>query len=1209
MAPTNEAGRLAPVFLEAGTLVAYATPVGQQASVASSSSIAQLAPASELSDLDRTNWNALAIDGVYSYEEDDASNGYNLTSISTAQNLARRMRPADASLARRMEEACAGAECESFDRLVLQNNLIFVALPGISSSQISLSCGGGGYTCCNFAETMLNGNTNKSLRGFGERHPETWQRLLGKGASSSIVMVAWDKAISTLFLNSTSILDPSTSERRGRLVAEALGMHVFWASAPISMLNDPCNHIMPTPYEINNEGLVEMRLNTVWGFGSRLGDVPSIWKERVPKVFYRGKRKYNSAQRGPLFEMGGDPANQVWLDAKDGDHQGPEVSGKHRYALDIGGLSGTTWNALRNKMRMGSLVLRVNSGMADWWHGSLIADQHYLPVKADLSDLKAQFDWAEAHPADAERIAEAGRAVEAEMSTVEAYDTHYERVLVALTSPVGCSRRLPDAGAWELAPTAQVKWTCGAGQRNADASECLAAVVAATSGAANGHIKFLEAADVPPGCSFSRVSGAAMFNSGAGQVGSDRENYQLVCKPATSKGGDKVMPPPTRVRSRAEALAHEDAGDSWLLEAAASGGVRQCSSGRRTALEHECLAAVQEGGRRDGVEVAGPLAIVNDGDYLAVPPGCSWSPVSKRALFNANSSGAERQLTGERECGRTGGAPCYRLACTVEHQAALRASEPYATRTVVLSSRTSGWTLSANECPAGQRNAAKSECLSAVQEAAQSAGLEAPDSIKNVDDGPAAGVPPGCFYSHDSKAAIFNVNPAGRSDESYQGKSNALYPWVCMVDTAAGGERRDRDQDQERETAMQPKLASIDDCAPRIVQVHHKSGTQMVGAAVQAINFVIRHRLNSSCLVHVDENCFYADCPLPPDARVVHIVRNTYDMVVSGYLYDRGGGEGWDSAWLSRPMARPDATRTALDTALDVSSQVFMCRELVQGQSNVIQQGVCHPGAQTLGGGTLGSAGVFSQGVLDVVEAAQDGRFGDAIPPPLDERENYTAFLQRVAPKAGLLSEVIASRASRSTMIGLHTRYRKLSGTFNFGFEDFQTASMDDCTTRWRDVIAAFDYPPNVQEEMATLAAKASCMAATDVQRNAQGHSTSDDQGGLRDQLKLIDSELLGGQLAAEMAELSDAYVNAQRDQDVKLREKSHGANLGTRLRDCHAHPCTDAHWEAKTGESCLNLRAVDHSDSGPQSASQSFDSFGNLARDVCCQFCGQSAP
>ena len=384
MAPaTHATGRLAPASLAGSSLAAHATPIGQQAGAASSS-LAQLAPAKERLRLDSTDWNALAIDGTDGWEgggAEDASAAYNLSSLSPAQSLARSMRPADASLARHMEEACAGdlaAECEDFDRLVLQNNLISVVLSGGSGSRIAMRCGGGGYTCCSFAQTMLNSDADRSLRAFGARHPQTWQRLLGKAAGTSVAMVAWDRAISTLFLNSNSILDPSTSERRGRLVAEALGTHVFWTSAPISMLNDPCNHLMPTPYEVANEGLVEMRANTVWGLGSRgaalrLGDLPSRWEERVPKVFYRGRRKYNSAQRGRLYEMGADPANQAWLDAKDGDHQGPETFGRHRYALDIGGLSGTTWNALRNKMRMGCLVLRVDSGMADWWHGALVA--------------------------------------------------------------------------------------------------------------------------------------------------------------------------------------------------------------------------------------------------------------------------------------------------------------------------------------------------------------------------------------------------------------------------------------------------------------------------------------------------------------------------------------------------------------------------------------------------------------------------------------------------------------------------------------------------------------------------------------------------------------------------------------------------------------------------------------------------------------------
>ena len=71
MAPSTPAahatGRLAPATLEGSSLAAHAPPIGQQAGAASSS-LAQLAPAKGLSSLDRTSWNALAIDGINSWE-------------------------------------------------------------------------------------------------------------------------------------------------------------------------------------------------------------------------------------------------------------------------------------------------------------------------------------------------------------------------------------------------------------------------------------------------------------------------------------------------------------------------------------------------------------------------------------------------------------------------------------------------------------------------------------------------------------------------------------------------------------------------------------------------------------------------------------------------------------------------------------------------------------------------------------------------------------------------------------------------------------------------------------------------------------------------------------------------------------------------------------------------------------------------------------
>ena len=109
--------------------------------------------------------------------------------------------------------------------------------------------------------------------------------------------------------------------------------------------------------------------------------------------------------------------------------------------------------------------------------------------------------------------------------------------------------------------------------------------------------------------------------------------------------------------------------------------------------------------------------------------------------------------------------------------AALHGIEPDAARAAALSHRASGWTLSASGCPAGQRNAAASECLTAVQEAAQLAGVEVLDiGLRTVDHGREAGVPPGCSYNPARKAAIFNRDTAVTS-------GTAKYPQACIEES------------------------------------------------------------------------------------------------------------------------------------------------------------------------------------------------------------------------------------------------------------------------------------------------------------------------------------------------------------------------------------------------------------------------------------------
>ena len=68
-------------------------------------------------------------------------------------------------------------------------------------------------------------------------------------------------------------------------------------------------------------------------------------------------------------------------------------------------------------------------------------------------------------------------------------------------------------------------------------------------------------------------------------------------------------------------------------------------------------------------------------------------------------------------------------------------------------------------CPRGQRNAAESECLAAVQEATLARGLTLRDfPLKTARD---EWVPSGCSYSKLTQRALFNKHPAGRRTSSY----------------------------------------------------------------------------------------------------------------------------------------------------------------------------------------------------------------------------------------------------------------------------------------------------------------------------------------------------------------------------------------------------------------------------------------------------------
>ena len=56
----------------------------------------------------------------------------------------------------------------------------------------------------------------------------------------------------------------------------------------------------------------------------------------------------------------------------------------------------------------------------DYLHELLTPWVHYVPVEADLSDLRENYEWAEAHPSLAMRISQAATALAMSLGTPEA---------------------------------------------------------------------------------------------------------------------------------------------------------------------------------------------------------------------------------------------------------------------------------------------------------------------------------------------------------------------------------------------------------------------------------------------------------------------------------------------------------------------------------------------------------------------------------------------------------------------------------------------------------------------------------------------------------------------------------------------------------------------------------------------------------------------
>jgi hypothetical protein len=82
----------------------------------------------------------------------------------------------------------------------------------------------------------------------------------------------------------------------------------------------------------------------------------------------------------------------------------------HKFAIDIDG-NANTWSNLFTRMLLGCCVIKVASPLElkQWYYGGLEPWQHYVPVRADMSDLADKIEWCRGHQAECARIADAGQ--------------------------------------------------------------------------------------------------------------------------------------------------------------------------------------------------------------------------------------------------------------------------------------------------------------------------------------------------------------------------------------------------------------------------------------------------------------------------------------------------------------------------------------------------------------------------------------------------------------------------------------------------------------------------------------------------------------------------------------------------------------------------------------------------------------------------------
>ncbi|KAL7509011.1 hypothetical protein ACHAXN_006045 [Cyclotella atomus] len=113
-----------------------------------------------------------------------------------------------------------------------------------------------------------------------------------------------------------------------------------------------------------------------------------------------------------------------------GEHISVQEQARYKYHIDLGGGGGTTWTGTIEKLAMPGVLFHHVTPTSDYFYNRLLPWVHFIPVRADLSDLRERYEWAENNPEEAQKIARAGTEFAKWIGTVDGFRTMYQEYLV-----------------------------------------------------------------------------------------------------------------------------------------------------------------------------------------------------------------------------------------------------------------------------------------------------------------------------------------------------------------------------------------------------------------------------------------------------------------------------------------------------------------------------------------------------------------------------------------------------------------------------------------------------------------------------------------------------------------------------------------------------------------------------------------------------------